>query len=293
MKSNLSLLSSATSNMSKTDGLNVSAIKLVVCDLDGTLLNHEHELTEESKKTIHELVAKGFQFMLATGRHYQDVNLLAAQIGVEMCLITSNGARVHDHEGKLLYENQLPEHLVQRVLLISNGFEVHRNIYQQEKWLVEEPHESLLAIHQASGFEYVVCDFQQIDYTSIDKIYFTASHETLLNLQGLLDQELGNQLMITFTSPEYLEVMNLGVSKGNALKMILQQRDLLAEQVMALGDGLNDKEMLALVGLGVVMSNASNSVKALFPNLPLADSHANNGVAKYLQNTLLNRDFKG
>ncbi|MDX1353343.1 MAG: Cof-type HAD-IIB family hydrolase [Thiomicrorhabdus sp.] len=261
----------------------VEGIQLVVSDLDGTLLNPEHKLTEHTIKTIQALVKQGVQFMLATGRHYQDVYLFAEQIGVDMCLITSNGARVHNHHGVLLYENHIPDILVKRVLELSQGFDIHRNLYQQDLWLVEEPHESLLAIHEVSGFEYKLRDFSQIDLNHIDKIYFTAPHDVLMALEKTLSVELGGQLAITFTSPEYLEVMNIGVSKGKALQMIMQNRGLAAEQVMALGDGMNDKEMLALVGHGVVMENASDSVKSLFPDLPQAKSNANNGVAEYLR----------
>ncbi|GAB6069851.1 Cof-type HAD-IIB family hydrolase [Thiomicrorhabdus hydrogeniphila] len=262
-------------------------IHLVVCDLDGTLLNPEHKLTSKNKQVLQDLVKQGVQVMLATGRHYQDVYLIAEQIDIEMCLITSNGARVHDHKGDLLYENHMPANLVKQVLALSQHFDIHRNLYQQDLWLVEEPHEALLAIHETSGFEYKLRDFSDIDLNHIDKIYFTAEHNNLVDLEQTLTKQLGDKLTITFTSPEYLEVMNLGVSKGQALQMILQQKQIQSKNVMALGDGMNDKEMLALVGHGVVMDNASDMVKSLLEHLPIAKSNAEDGVAQYLNATIL------
>lgn len=262
-------------------------IKLVVSDLDGTLLNPEHKLTEATRQAVQDLVDQGIQFMLATGRHYQDVYLIAQQLGVEMCLITSNGARVHNQSGKLLYENHMPAKYVKEVLALSRGFDIHRNLYQNDLWLVEEPHEELLAIHDASGFRYQMSDFDKIDLTQIDKIYFTAEHQVLVELEVLLNQHFAGKLNITFTSPEYLEVMNFGVCKGKALEMILQQRGLDSSEVMALGDGMNDKGMLSLVGHGVVMENASAKVKSLLPDLVVAPSNANDGVATYLRKTIL------
>ncbi|MEA1988846.1 MAG: Cof-type HAD-IIB family hydrolase [Pseudomonadota bacterium] len=273
-----------------TDSLSDVPLKMVVSDLDGTLLNSEHKLTKPTIDVIKALVEQGIQFMLATGRHYQDVYLIAQQLNVDMCLITSNGARVHNSAGELLYENHMPSHLVKKVLDLSEGFDVHRNLYQQEFWLVEEPHEALLAIHHESGFEYKITDFSEIDLAYIDKIYFTAEHDKLVELEVLLKQHLSEQLYITFTSPEYLEVMNLGVSKGQALKMVLKQRDLSSREVMALGDGMNDIEMLNLVGHAVVMENASNQVKTLLPNATLVNSNAADGVAAYLQKTILKID---
>lgn len=262
-------------------------VQLVVSDLDGTLLNAEHLLSEVTRETVQKLVDQGYQFMLATGRHYQDVRLIGQQLGVDMCLITSNGGRVHNQAGELLYENHMPANLVAEVLSISNDFAVHRNIYQQEKWLVEEPHEELLAIHHASGFAYEFRDFSQLDLNGIDKIYFTAEHEQLLILEAKLQTALGQSLNITFTSPEYLEIMNLGVSKGRALEMIMQQRGLASNQVLALGDGMNDKEMLTVAGFGVVMDNAADSVKDYLSNLPIAKSNSEDGVAEYLKKHLL------
>lgn len=262
-------------------------IKLVVSDLDGTLLNPQHQLTSETCQAIEALESYGVQFMIATGRHYQDVALIAQQIQTPMCLITSNGARVHNDCGELVYENHIPSKLVKTVLDLSTGFNVHRNIYKQALWLVEEPHEALLAIHD-SGFGYHLCDFTNIGLESIDKIYFTAEHSALLALEAHLKAHLAGQLYITFTSPEYLEVMNLGVSKGQALQGLLDKQGLVPEQVMALGDGMNDKEMLALVGHKVVMQNASDRVKALFPDSPVAKSNAENGVADYLKRSVLN-----
>ncbi len=262
-------------------------IKLVVSDLDGTLLGPDHKLSARTVATVQKLVERGYQFMLATGRHYQDVYLIAQQLGVEMNLITSNGARVHSHCGEVLFEDHMPKHLVEQVLAISSGYEVHRNIYQGDLWLVEEPHEALLAIHHASGFEYEIIEFAKTDLDYVDKIYFTAAHERLLELESKLKNQLAGQLHITFTSPEYLEIMNKGVSKGHALHIIKQRRGIDPSQVLALGDGMNDKEMLTVAGHGVVMANASDAVKQALPGLPIAKSNAEDGVADYLETYLL------
>ncbi|GKT11780.1 MAG: HMP-PP phosphatase [Thiomicrorhabdus sp.] len=258
-------------------------LKLVVSDLDGTLLDPQHQLTPRTLTAVQSLVEQGVQFMIATGRHYQDVCLITEQLGVEVCLITSNGARIHNHLGELLYENQMPTYLVEKVIELSSDFTVHRNLYQQESWLVEAPNEALLAIHDATGFSYQLTNFSQIELSHIDKIYFTADHDILVELETVLKQHLSEDLYITFTSPEYLEVMNLGVSKGNALEMLLAQKGIERCDVMALGDGMNDREMLSMVGHQVVMDNACHKVKALFPNSPIAKANSQDGVADYLE----------
>ena len=264
-----------------------SAIKLVVADLDGTLLDEDHRLTEVTKQAVTEIAARGVKVILATGRHYQDVYLLAEQLGVEVSLITSNGARVHNHQGDCLYKNYMPINLIERVLLISQGFAVHRNIYQEDVWFVEEAHEALLAIHEASGFRYEFSDFGKMKLDKIDKIYFTAEHELLLELENTLKAELGQQLNITFTSPKYLEVMNFGVNKGQALQRLMNIHNINKSEVMAFGDGMNDVEMLQMVKYGFVMDNASKTVKQTLSRLPVVAANSQNGVAKVILKLLL------
>ncbi|MBE0493465.1 MAG: HAD family phosphatase [Thiomicrospira sp.] len=264
-------------------------IKLVVIDLDGTLLNPDHFISEVSKQTLRQLHQHGVEVMLATGRHYQDVYLLAQQLQIPTRLITSNGARVHNKQAKLIYENHIPQGLVKDILVLSSGYEVHRNLYQQDLWLVEEPNEPLLKIHHSSGFEYQVTDFDIIDYQHIDKFYFNASHEKLVPLQQRLSAKFGDQLYITFTTENYLEIMNKGVSKGQALKKVLLQKNIKPSEVMAFGDGLNDVDMLKLVGYPVLMDNAHPDLKTQLTQAAKTKSNAEDGVAYYLQTHLLKK----
>lgn len=262
-------------------------IKLVVIDLDGTLLNPEHTISQISIHTLQQLYQQGIEIMLATGRHYQDVYLLAQQLQIPSRLITSNGARVHNQQAKLVYENHIPENLVREVLALSSGYGVHRNLYQQDLWLVEEPNEPLLNIHHSSGFVYQITNFDDIDCQHIDKFYFNAPHQKLKPLQQQLMKKFADQLYITFTTENYLEVMNKGVSKGQALEKVLIQKNIKVSEVMAFGDGLNDVDMLKLVDYPVIMQNAHPDLKAQLPSAAQTKSNAEDGVAYYLQTHLI------
>jgi len=257
-------------------------IKLVVSDLDGTLLNQHHQVSRYTKKVFQALERHGVSIIIASGRHYEDVCLIASQLALNSCLITSNGARLHNAKGEVLYENPIPAHFAEKVLEISVNFPVHRNIYRGKEWLVEAENEPLLAIHHSSGFQYQFGDFSSIALENIDKFYFNAPHEILVKLEVALSKALKQDVAITFTSDCYLEVMNKGVSKGSILNQVLKQRNLTSEQVMAFGDGFNDVEMLNLVGHGVVMQNANPKMKALVDFQAEADANTQDGVAHYL-----------
>ncbi|MBO1923436.1 HAD family hydrolase [Thiomicrorhabdus sp. 6S3-12] len=261
--------------------------RLVVIDLDGTLLNSDHQIGDLTVRTLQALYARGCELMIATGRHFQDVYLIAQKIKVPVSFITSNGARIHDHHGRLLYENHIPQELVAKVLDISADYAVHRNIYQGDVWLVEEENKPLLDIHKASGFEYQRVDFSELDPEHIDKFYFNAPHAKLVPLERKLKEALGDQLYITFTTEIYLEVMNKGVSKGKALAQLCSERGIDSSEVVAFGDGFNDIDMLQWVGRPVVMANANEALKEQVPYADQALSNAEEGVALYLQQNLL------
>ncbi len=145
----------------------------------------------------------------------------------------------------------------------------------------------MLAIHDQSGFEYQLTEFAETDLSLIDKIYFTADHEILVPLEKALKARFKEQLSITFTSPEYLEIMNYGVSKGQALQTVLDRKGILPEETVAFGDGMNDKEMLQLVGHGVVMDNATDAVKQAVGNAEFAEANSEDGVARYIEERIL------
>lgn len=77
--------------------------KLIVCDLDGTLLTPEHRLGDYTRSVLKRLRGQGLELMLASGRHFQDIRTLSDQLGGKGCLISSNGAAVHDRQARLVH----------------------------------------------------------------------------------------------------------------------------------------------------------------------------------------------
>ncbi len=257
-------------------------IRCLVLDLDGTLLNPNHVISPVNQAALAHWHQQGVQLAIATGRHYQDVYLLTQQLNLPITLITSNGARVHNPQQQLIYQNHIPAERVAQLLDLSAEFAVHRNIYQHDQWLVEQPNQPLLQIHHASGFAYRITDFAQMSHQHIDKFYFNASPNALAPLKARLDQQFGDQLSITYTTEIYLEVMNQGVSKGAALQALLAPQAINPAQVMAFGDGLNDVDLLQWVGHPVVMANAHSGLKQACCHAAQAPSNAEDGVARYL-----------
>ena len=256
--------------------------RLVVCDLDGTLLNAQHRLGDYTRSVLARLPDLGVELMLASGRHGRDLLGLAAELGTCSCLICANGAAVHDATGRLLYHQAIePDSL--GFLLRDPLFDgLHKNLYRIDDWVVERPEPVLLRYHRESGFAYRVADFARLDAQPVLKVFFYGDHERLAGLEGVIRARGAGRLGTTFALPMTLEVMAAGVSKGAALARVLAQRGLDPSEVIAFGDGLNDLELLHYAGKGVVMGNGDTRLKAALPACEVIGSHAEEAVARYL-----------
>ncbi|WP_295442372.1 Cof-type HAD-IIB family hydrolase [uncultured Thiodictyon sp.] len=260
---------------------------LIVCDLDGTLLNPEHRLGAYTRCVLERLRAQGIEVMLASGRHFQDIRTLADQLGRHGCLISSNGAAVHDRELRLVDCHPLDP--ADALALINAGVpaDVHTNVYRTDDWLVDRPEPYLLQFHQASGFGYRVVDLRNIDGSGVLKVFFYGAPEQLQPLEQSIRARFGDRVHTTFSLPVTLEIMARGVSKGAALKRVAQRLGIGLDAVLAFGDGMNDLELLQCAGTGIIMGNADPRLRAALPALQVIGSNAQESVARHLEGLLL------
>ncbi|GAK84779.1 HMP-PP hydrolase (pyridoxal phosphatase) Cof [Vibrio ponticus] len=265
--------------------------QLVASDLDGTLLAPDHKLSAFSKQTLKDLHDKGFTFIFATGRHHVDVAGIREHVGIPAYMVTSNGARVHDQNNKLMYSNNVPMDLVKKVInTIKVDPEIFIHMYRNDEWMLNRDDEFLRNYHEESGFSYTLYDVENPPEDGIAKLFFThpdQDHEYLVKFEDELNEKFGDQLNIAFSTPWCLEVMAADVSKGDALKVIAESLGLGLENCIAFGDGMNDVEMLQMAGRGLVMETSHQRVKDALPNNEVIGSNANDAVAHYLQDHLL------
>jgi len=135
---------------------------------------------------------------------------------------------------------------------------------------------------QPHGAGYQLLDIAQLPALSALKVMFYGEHQLLQQLKQLIVSQWPQQLHLTFSDPHYLEVMPAGCCKGQALEFLRQQQQFCLQQSIAFGDGMNDAELLAMVGYPVLMANASQSLQQLLPQAARAPHHDQDGVAQFL-----------
>lgn len=265
--------------------------RIVASDLDGTLLNPNHQLSTKTKQTLKTLHDQGFTFVFATGRHHVDVSGIREIAGIPAFMITSNGARVHNENNQLLLSKNVPEELVQSIVdILKDDPTIYVHIYRNDEWYLSHDDEEIAAYHNESGFNFIPFDANQAPTDGVAKVFFTSihkDHEHLAKYEEQINKKFGDKLSVAFSSPWCLEVMGAGVSKGEALKIIAESLNLSLENCIAFGDGMNDVEMLTMAGKGLVMGTAHPKVHQALPQIERIGSSADDAVAKYLEDNLL------
>ncbi|RKD27933.1 hypothetical protein SAMN02745883_00326 [Caminicella sporogenes DSM 14501] len=262
--------------------------KAVITDLDGTLLNSDHKVSDYTKEVIKKVIKKGVKFFIATGRHHQDVSHIRNQLGLNTTFITSNGCRVHDSNEEILLAHDIDESIVRKLLNLEVDKDIHVNIYQNDKWYVSRENDWVKQFHAESQFFYDIVDFNKLeDYKAAKVFYICNDHEKLVLLKEKIEKLFPNKLNVVFSLPSCLEVMPYGVSKGFAIKKVLEKYGIHPKEAIAFGDGLNDYEMLKLVGRGFIMGNAHDKLKEVLPNFEVVETNDENGVANTLKRIFL------
>lgn len=262
---------------------------IVASDLDGTLLMPDHRLSDFTKNTLKVLQEQKIQFIFATGRHHIDVAQKRDYLGIDAFMITSNGARVHDASGALIFSKTIPEELALCLAqTVCDHPRIYTHIYRGDEWLInrEDPHS--LSFFKATAFQYRLFDPFDFQTDDISKLYFTTTsdgyHEELVILKEQLEARFSDQINVAFSTPNCLEVMAGGVSKGSALQFVTKMLGYQLKDILAFGDGMNDYEMLSIAGKGCIMRNAPDSLKEQLPHLEIIGSNADESVPHYLHN---------
>ena len=257
--------------------------KLVVCDMDGTLLTSSHKISEYTANIIKQIENNGVKFIIATGRPYLDARYYRDSLKLKSYLITSNGARAHNEENKPIVIENIQKGLVKKLLSYNVGTDIHRNIYLDDKWIIEYEIEGLVEFHKESGYRFNIDNLNKYENEEAAKVFFLGKDKDIENLEKNMKKNFQNDLSITISSPFCLEFMKKGVNKAETLKKVLKLLDIKPEEVIAFGDSMNDYEMLSLVGKPFIMGNANKRLIEALPNVEVVGNNNEDGIGEKLQ----------
>ena len=241
-------------------------IKLFVTDLDGTLLPSGAEVPRRNIEAAQRAVRAGVTVTIATGRMYRAALPVARALGVDVPIITYNGAVIKSVSGKVYDENFLPPDVVGEVLSFCRARAWHVQLYADDVLYFAE-HDAYAEAdeeNQALRGETVGWDGLAAHAEHVAKLLVISDGaEQTAERVAALNEAFGGRMQAMRSNPAYTEVVVPGVTKASALKKLASMLSVPLDAVMAIGDSNNDLPMLQAAGHSVAMGNALPEVKAV------------------------------
>jgi Cof subfamily protein (haloacid dehalogenase superfamily) len=252
------------------------SIRIIAMDVDGTLYNSQKQITPRTKEALLRAQEKGVRLILASGRPAPGLRGIVKELEMDRhhgLMVCFNGSRVVDcesgeilfnqamtvEEGKAILEHM--KHFDQLYPMIDHGEYMYVNDaysmihYQNDYHVVQK---------EAHGNNYKVCEMDDlaafVDFP-LNKILTAATPEYLQAHYEEMYEPFKDRVNGMFTSPFYFEFTAKGIDKAKALDTVLRPMGYVPEELMAFGDGQNDKSMLQYAGVGVAMGNAVQELK--------------------------------
>jgi Cof subfamily protein (haloacid dehalogenase superfamily) len=268
--------------------------RLLAIDIDGTLLNSKFQISPENLQALRRAHQRGIEVVLVTGRRHTFALPIAQQLGFDFWLISSNGAVTKSLSGELFHRDLMPAETARRLCRELPQFSSNLVITfdREDRALVLES----LDAFRGSIFGWIEKNRAYIDCVSPIESCLTCdplqamycgSFQRMREVHAALSvSDVARDLTILRT--EYpardlaiVDLLNAGCSKGTAVARWAAHRGMAPEEVMAIGDNHNDREMLEFAGIPVIMGNACEELRA--NGWHVTCSHDDHGVAAAIE----------
>ena len=260
-------------------------LKLVVCDMDGTLLNSNNDISSTNINEIKRLESRGVKFVIVTGRQAKEIRELLKKYDINIDVIGLNGSEICNTQGTIIWNKGIENNDVKKIVNILNEKKVLYKCYYSDEIIIKCPEriEEILIGFVLDKYKKVENREQDLknyyiklcnNYENIDDIvgYDKYKVNEMLKIE-VLDtdkemlrdiKELVSKISSVYVTSSYknnIEITSKGVNKGNAVKILSDMLNISREELMAFGDNFNDKEMIEYAGIGVAMQNGVEEIK--------------------------------
>ena len=270
-----------------------NSYKLLLLDIDGTLLGEKGTISAEDRNALARACDSGIKVSLSTGRAVQTCLEVINQLSMDNYHIFFDGALVSNpNNGKEIYAQPINKKVVRQAVEFAHLNEISLELYSATHYFVEQETWSTYVHRQYFGIEPTLVDFAGLwNHERIIKggLAVTTPQEAA-RIRSFSLQFGGSLYFSWVKSPAYPDVdfVNIvapEVSKEKALQALASHLGISLTEVIAIGDGTNDVSLFPSVGLAVAMGNAPDEVKAAADYITLDVDHG--GIAKVINKFLL------
>ena len=275
--------------------------KLVAIDMDGTLLNSDHEVSERNKKALKKARELGVNIAITTGRLFCSARYYSDLIGIDTPVIASNGSYIKNKfNDTAILENPMPKDVAIKIYNIvkKHGLTVNFNSWDTliREDFIPENHAYYIMnqdLPEEKRVKFLVCEdiiptLEDFQGNILKGIVFEdeKNKDNLWAAKEELKDTFGDKLHVVSSGDNNFEVMMGNSSKGNAVAYLAESLGIKPDEVMCIGDSENDISMIKYAGVGVAMGNGLDIVKEVADYV--TDTNNNSGVGKAIEKFVLN-----
>ena len=266
--------------------------KLVAIDLDGTLLNSYGQVSKKNKEILKEAQERGIEIVLASGRSTNSVKNIANEIGDCKYIICGNGSLIYDlQKEEIIYDKFIEKAKALQIIKICEQNSIYYNVYTENMVIAKTLSNNVLFYHQENAnkpenkktkinlvdniYEYVeklenenilkftISDTSSIIFNSIIKKLREIKKIDVLDVAHMSRKIIKSGTEEVLLEYYYTEITCEDVDKWNAIEWLADKLNIQKEEIMAIGDNVNDKLMIENAGIGVAMGNSAPYIKEI------------------------------
>ncbi|MDR2389898.1 MAG: Cof-type HAD-IIB family hydrolase [Tannerellaceae bacterium] len=241
--------------------------KLLVVDVDGTLLNNRKELTPFTRSTLVKVQQMGVQILLASGRSTHGLRPIALELELDKYngfILSYNGGQIiRMQNNELLFERRINPKDIPYLEKEANKYGFPILTYHQDTMIAGGDHRHIREEAERNGMKLLLVDdfASQITFSPCKCMIVSDDEEKLAALEMHLKKHLSGVLDVFRSEPYFLEILPPQINKADTLGVLMEKLSLTPEAVIAIGNGVCDIGMIQMAGLGVAMGNADERVK--------------------------------
>ena len=283
--------------------------KLVAIDLDGTLLNSYGEVSNENKQAIKNAINNGVEIVLSSGRIGDSVESIAHDLGANNYYISGNGSMLYNmKENKIEYENFIEKEKMLKLIKICDENSIYYSIYTENMVITKSLKYNVAFYNYENSkklsnkrtninivqniYEYVenlednkflkitICDDSEIIFSRIIDKFNKINNIDVLDVAHMSRKIIKDGTEEVPVEYYYTEITNKNADKWTAIEYLIKKINIKKEEVIAIGDNMNDELMIKNAGMGVAMGQSNPKIKEIAD--VVTQDNNNNGVANIL-----------
>lgn len=284
--------------------------KMIAVDLDGTMLNSYGEVTENTKRVVKQTIQKGTDVVIASGRSIDSIKAIADEIGSSKYMIAGNGAVIYDRKtNKILYEKYIPKSKAIDIIKTCEQNSIYYNVYTNKSIIADSLRYNVLYYYKENLkkedskktritlvdnvqkyieemkdekiMKIFICDSTKSVFNSIVKKFSDMSELDVLDVSHMSRKIIKHGTVDIPIEYYYTEISMKNVNKWYAIEFLIDKLGIPKEEVMTIGDNMNDKKMIQEAGLGISMKGSSPAVTEVADFITEDNNHE--GVAKAIE----------